>query len=121
MKEAFMAKKMNIPKKIMGYTIPKSIRRSKLINSLLASKAGREMTAAALTAAATAAAGVLIGESKEIRSAAEKGAKKSVKGAGIIVEAMEQAFQAALKELHLAPKKERKDRPERSYEGAPVH
>ena len=80
------------------------------------------MMAAALTAAATTAAGVLVAERKEVAHAAEKGAKKTAKGAGIIGEALEQGFKAALSELNLLPKdKCRKDDARRSYEGAPVH
>jgi hypothetical protein len=117
-------KKVKIPKEVMGMKIPKSIRNSSIISGLLANKAGRQMMAAALTAAATAAAGVLIGERKDVAHAAEKGAKKTVKGAGIVGEAMEQAFRAAMAELNLLPKgkdKDRKDDARRSYEGAPVH
>jgi hypothetical protein len=119
-----MAKKMKIPKEVMGMKIPKSVRKSSVISSLLASKAGRQMMAAALTAAATAAAGVLMAERKEVAHAAEKGAKKTVKGAGIAGEVMEQAFRAAMAELNLLPKKKDKDRKDdagHSYEGAPVH
>ena len=117
-------KKVKIPKDVMGMKIPKSVRKSSVINSLLASKAGRQMMAAALTAAATAAAGVLMAERKEVAHAGEKGAKKTAKGAGIVVEALEQAFRAAMAELNLLPKsnsRDRKDNARRSYEGAPVH
>lgn len=121
--EVLMAKKKTkIPKEVMGVKIPKSIRKSSVISGLLANKAGRQMVAAALTAAATAAAGVLVAERKEVAHAAEKGAKKTVKGASIVGEAMEQAFKAAMAELNLLPKgKGRKDDSRRSYEGAPVH
>jgi hypothetical protein len=112
-------KKFKIPKKVMGYKIPKMVRRSSVINGMLASKAGRQMVAAALTAAATAAAGVLVGERKDIASAAEKGSKKTAKGAGIVGHALEEAFSAAIEELNLKPKRE--DQSRRSYEGAPVH
>lgn len=116
-------KKVKIPKEVMGMKIPKSVRKSSLISSLLANKAGRQMMAAALTAAATAAAGVLVAERKDVADAAEKGAKKTAKGAGIVGEAMEQAFRAAMAELNLLPKSKSKpkDDARRSYEGAPVH
>jgi hypothetical protein len=124
-KEIRMAKKkVKIPKDVMGMKIPKSIRNSSVINSLLANKAGRKMMAGALTAAATAAAGVLMAERKEVAHAAEKGAKKTAKGAGIVGEALEEAFGAAMAELNLMPKKKHKDRKDdarRSYRGAPVH
>lgn len=51
--------------------IPKSIRKSPIITKELASKVGREMTAAALTAAAA----VLVGERREIADTAKQGAK----------------------------------------------
>jgi len=117
-------KKVKIPKEVMGMKIPKSVRKSTVISGLLANKAGRQMMAAALTAAATAAAGVLIGESKDVAHAAEKGAKKTAKGTGVVGEAMEQAFRAALAELNLLPKgrdRDRRDDARRSNEGAPVH
>lgn len=114
-------KKIRIPKQVLGYKIPKSIRKSFVINSMLASKARRELAAAALTAAATAAAGVLIGERKEIGKAAKEGAKETGKAANIVSRAMERAFEAALAELNLLPKKQRKEVSRRSFAGAPVH
>ena len=115
-------KNEKIPKEVMGMKIPKSIRNSSVIRSLLENKAGRKMMATALTAAATAAAGVLLAERKDVAHAAEKGAKKTAKGAGIVGEAMEAAFRAAMAELNLMPRdKDRKDDSRRSYEGAPVH
>jgi hypothetical protein len=112
-----MAKKIKIPKDVLGYKIPKSIRKSSLLH-----KAGRQMAAAALTAAATAAAGVLVGERKEIGHAAEKGAKKTAKEAGIVGRALEEAFHAAMVELNLRPKGDKKERRDdrRSYE-TPLH
>lgn len=117
-------KKVKIPKDVLGVKIPKAIRKSSVISSLLSNKAGRQMVAAALTAAASAAAGVLVSERKDVADAAEKGAKKTAKGAGIVGEALEQAFRAAMAELNLMPKhsaKGRKDDVRRSHERAPVH
>lgn len=88
---------------------------------MLANKTGRQMMAAALTTAATAAAGVLVSERKEIASATEKGAKKTAKGASIVGHALEEAFSAAMEELNLKPKHKPKDKSRLSYEGAPVH
>jgi hypothetical protein len=117
-------KKMKVPRDVLGMKIPKSVRKSKVINGLLANKAGRKMMAGALTAAATAAAGVLMAERKEVAHAAERGAKKTAKGAGIVGVALEQALRAAMAELNLMPKdadKDLKDDARRSHEGAPVH
>lgn len=115
-------KKVKIPKEVMGMKIPKSIRNSSVIKGMLTNKAGRQMMATALTAAATAAAGVLLAERKEVAHAAEKGAKKTAKGAGVVGEALEAAFRAAMAELKVMPgDKDRKDDSRRSYEGAPVH
>ena len=119
-----MAKKYKIPKDVLGVKIPKSVRKSSVLQGMLANKAGRKMIAGALTAAATAAAGVLIAERKDIAHAAEKGAKKTAKGTGIVGLAMERALEAAMDELNLTSKKDRKKREEKSqssYEGAPVH
>lgn len=115
-------KKVRIPKQVLGLKIPKSIRKSSIINNALASKAGREMAAAALTAAATAAAGVLISERKEIADTAKKTANKASKGSNIVAEAMERAFEAGMEELGMSRRKEeKKEASRRSYEGAPVH
>lgn len=114
-------KKLRIPKRVLGYKIPKTIRRSPVINTMLASKAGRELFAAALTAAVTAAAGVLIGERKQIGKTAEKGAKKTAKGAGLVATALERAFEAALQELNLSPKRDQNRNFRGSLERAPTH
>ena len=119
-------KKVRIPKNVLGMKIPRSIRKSSVIQGLLASKTGREMMAHALTAAATAGAGVLVAERKDVAQAAETGLKGSAKGASLVAKAFEAALQAALAELHLSPRKngkdkDRQDQSRRSSEWASVH
>lgn len=53
-------KKAKLPKKIAGVKLPKFLRKSDLLNALLASQTGRELMAKAVTAAAAAAAAVLV-------------------------------------------------------------
>ncbi|MBD9375594.1 hypothetical protein IB238_23580 [Rhizobium sp. ARZ01] len=113
-----MAKKTNIPKKIAGLKVPKSIRKSPLLTGLIRSKVGRELLAKALTAGAAAAAAVLIEERKPVADAAKKGASKGGKavrlaghalesGAGAAVEVIRDAASSALpKRIRKAAKKD---------------
>ncbi|MBW9054943.1 hypothetical protein [Rhizobium mesosinicum] len=118
-----MAKKNRIPKKIAGYKIPKAIRKSATIRGLLASDIGRGILANALTAAAGAAATVLLAESDEISDAAGKGARKGKRALGIAGSAMSSAADAAIDVIKdsardALPKKMRKDIKDRPQRGA---
>ena len=89
-------KKNALPKKIAGVTVPKALRRSSMLRTLLGTKMGREIAAQALIAAAGAAAAVLIREREEVVEAADTGVRKGAKAAGLAAEAVESAANAAL-------------------------
>ena len=110
--------KTKIPKKVLGYKVPKTIRKSPLVNALLASEIGRGVLANVLTAGAGAAAAVLVSEREEIVDATEKGARKSARAANIAGEAIRSAAQAATEVVREAadsalPKKWRKNAKQR--------
>jgi len=88
-----MGKKNRIPKRIAGFRVPKLLRKSRLMKSLLSTPLGRQIVADALVAAAAAAAAVLVSTTSEqasdatrkLASAGKDGAKrvkKAVKNAG---------------------------------------
>jgi hypothetical protein len=96
-----MAKnKRKLPKKIGGFKVPKSMRRSPLLRGLLSSPLGRNLLANAITAGAGAAAAVLVRERNEIagatKSAAKTGAKKSARAAGLAAEMVQSAASAVM-------------------------
>jgi hypothetical protein len=110
--------KNRIPKKVGGYKVPKAIRKSSVIRSLLASDIGRDVLANALTAGAGAAAAVLIEERKEIAGTTKKGARKGAKAIALASEAIRSAAHAATEVVREAadaalPKKVRKQAKER--------
>jgi hypothetical protein len=88
--------KNRVPKAIAGYKVPKSIRKSPMLNALLASDIGRNVLANALTAGAGAAAAVLIGQRDEIAGAAKSGTRKGARAMGIAGEAISRATEAAM-------------------------
>lgn len=105
--------KNRIPKKVAGYKVPKTIRKSSVIRSLLASDIGRDVLANALTAGAGAAAAVLVSEREEIGDATKKGARKGARAMGLAGEAIRNAARAATEVVRDAadsalPKKMRK-------------
>jgi hypothetical protein len=92
-----MAKKSNpIPKKVAGVKIPKALRKSKMLRSLLNSPMGREIVANALTAGAGAAAAVLVRERGEVADATREGARKGAKSVSVINEAVHDAANAVM-------------------------
>jgi len=120
-----MAKKNKIPKKIIGYKVPKSLRKSHIVNGLLASDIGRGVLANALTAAAAAAAAVLIEEHDEVANAAGKGARKGKSALNLASKAISSGADAAIAAVKSSaraslPKKIRKDMKDRPSQGA-VH
>ncbi|RDJ02949.1 hypothetical protein [Rhizobium grahamii] len=120
-----MAKKYKIPKKVAGYKVPKAIRKSQIVSGLLASDIGRGILANALTAAAGAAAAVLIGEKDEIADTAAKGATKGKRALGIAGSAISMATEAAIDVVKSSardslPKKIRREMKDRPRQGA-VH
>ena len=88
--------KVRIPKRIAGCKVPKQVRRSKLLRGLLGSRVGREIAAQALVAGATAAAGVLVAERKEIADATREGRRKGRRALALVSEAAESAAEAAI-------------------------
>ncbi|WP_426131890.1 hypothetical protein [Pararhizobium sp. PWRC1-1] len=118
--------KNRIPKKVAGYKVPKGIRKSSVIRALLASDIGRDVLANALTAAAGAAAAVLIAQREEISDATKKGARKGARALGIAGEAIRDAAQAAMEVVRDAahsalPKKVRKAADKGPRRAAAVH
>ena len=91
-----MGKKKVIPKKIAGLKVPKRVRRSRLLTSLLKNSLGREVVAKALTAGAGAAAAVLVGERKEIADATGTGARRGAQTVALLTEAVESAAEAVM-------------------------
>ena len=95
-----MAKKIKLPKKVAGYRVPKSVRKSKLLRTLLNNPLGRDVLANALTAGAGAAAAVLVQNREDVVQTGKKGAKKagkkSVQAAALAAEAAQSAANAMI-------------------------
>jgi len=101
--EVTMAKagKTRVPKKVAGVKVPKTLRKSKTLDTLLGSPFGREVLAGALVAAAGAAASYLIKHRPsrdQIAEAGEAAAEVGAEGASATKD-MTQAAAAALAEL----------------------
>ena len=73
-----MAKTIKLPKKVAGYRVPKSMRKSKLLRALLNNPMGRDVLANALTAGAGAAAAVLVQNREEIADGGRRRARRRV-------------------------------------------
>ena len=122
-----MAKtKTKMPKKIVGYKVPKSIRKSPILKALLASDVGRNVLANAVTAGAGAAAAVLIGDREEVLDAAKTGKRKGARAMGIAGEALSRATEAAVAVVKdsardALPKKVRRRAEERPRRAGAVH
>jgi hypothetical protein len=96
-----MAKKNGkLPKKIGGFKVPKSVRKSPLVGSLLRSPLGRDILANAITAGAGAAAAVLVQDRDAIAEGSSKAVKKSARtskrAAGIASDAVQSAATAVM-------------------------
>jgi hypothetical protein len=83
-----------VPKKVAGFKVPKSVRRSSLLRNMLASRTGRQMLAKALVAGANAAAAVLTDERADIRKPSKTKGRKRALAAGVAGEAIESATTA---------------------------
>lgn len=102
-----------VPKRVAGVKVPKALRRSRMLRTLLSSPVGRNMLANALTAGAGAAAAVLIEERQEIIDAGRTGLKKGGRTIGIATEAVQSASNAAMEVIgdtarSMLPKDQRK-------------
>ena len=91
-----MAKKNAIPKKVAGFKVPKTIRKSKPLKAMLFSKTGRDILAKALVAGAAAAAAVLAEEREDIAKVGKKGIRKGSRAVGIAGDALQSAAHAAM-------------------------
>jgi hypothetical protein len=74
--------KNRIPKKIVGFKIPRMIRKNAVLKALLASPTGRKILGEALVAGAAAAAAVLAASRSDDIAGAGKGAAKRGRKAG---------------------------------------
>jgi hypothetical protein len=87
-----MAKSNRIPKKVAGMKVPKMVRKSPVLQALLASEAGRQVLGQALMAGAAAAAGVLAGtKSDTVADASEKVVRGTKKGGSVARDALQSA------------------------------
>ncbi|WP_018236928.1 hypothetical protein [Ensifer sp. BR816] len=91
-----MAKKKRIPKKIAGVKVPKGLRQSKILRTMMASNVGRDLLAKAITAGAGAAAAVLVDHRDEVIDAGETTTRKGKKAVGLARRAMRSGFSAAM-------------------------
>ena len=91
-----MAKKNSIPKKVAGFKVPKTIRKSKPLKAMLGSKTGRDILGKALLAGAAAAAAVLAEEREDVAKAGKKGARTGARAIGIAGDAIQSAAHAAM-------------------------
>jgi hypothetical protein len=108
-------KKATLPKRVAGIKVPKGLRRSRMLRSLLASQLGRQVVADAIVAGAAAGAAVLVGERHEVARGARKGARKGARGLALASEAVESAAGAMLDVVaeaarSMLPEKPRKKR-----------
>ncbi|WP_455272906.1 hypothetical protein [Rhizobium herbae] len=118
--------KNKIPKKVAGYKLPKAIRKSPVIRSLLASDIGRDVLAKALTAGAGAAAAILLEERETIADTTKKGARKGAHTIALVNEAIRSGTHAAADVIREAaqsvlPKKVRKAADKGPRRGAVIH
>ncbi len=88
--------KTKLPKTIAGFKLPKSVRKSRILDAMLNSQIGRDILANALTAGAGAAAAVLLEERKAVSKVGKKGLRKSAGAIGIARDAVQSAASAAL-------------------------
>ena len=104
-----MGKKNAIPKKIAGIKLPKKLRKSKVLRGLLASAAGREILASALTAGAAAAAAALMGAGGRPDGGTKKGGAVGLvsgalhDGAGAIMQVVANAARSVLADKPAGP------------------
>jgi hypothetical protein len=96
--ESGMARKKKnlIPKKLAGFKVPKRVRKSRVLKSLISSPLGRDILANALTAGAGAAAAVLVNHRDEVEDATEKGARRGARTLALLSEAVSHGSSAAL-------------------------
>lgn len=107
--------KNRIPKKVVGFKIPKMIRKNAVLQALIASPTGRQILGNALMAGATAAAAVLTASHTEEIADAGKGAVKGGKKAGnLATRAVKDAAGAMVGVISEAASSVLPDKPKRS-------
>ena len=89
------AGKVKIPKTVAGFKVPKQIRKSSVVRSLLSSKTGREIAGRALIAGAGAAAAALVAERSDIADASKAAGRKGKRSLARVGEAAESGVGAA--------------------------
>ncbi|MEW6121664.1 MAG: hypothetical protein AB1698_03565 [Pseudomonadota bacterium] len=95
-----MAKKFAIPKKIAGFRVPKAIRKSPLVSTLLASETGRKVLGEALVAGAAAAAAILVkNNGRDMAHAADQAITTTKNAGSVAVDAIHGAGSAMLEVL----------------------
>jgi hypothetical protein len=93
---SLMAKRYQLPKKILGVKIPKALRDLGWLQTFLESDIGRRILAEALVAAAAAASAALAGTQTETGAKAGKAVKKSArKGKHLVKDVVQSAAGAA--------------------------
>lgn len=107
-----MAKKIRIPKRVIGIKIPKALRKNSLIKGLLGSHTGRQVIADALMAAAAAAAAALAaGGPKGVAKAGAAVAHAAEDGTTVAKRAVKSAVDALTDSLSGAAKAAFTDEP----------
>jgi len=91
-----MAKKRALPKSVAGFKVPKSLRKNRLLNGLVASPIGRKVLADALMAGAGAAASVLIQQREGAADGTKAGLRKGEKAISVAADAVESAVDAMM-------------------------
>jgi hypothetical protein len=87
--------KHKLPKRIGGFKLPKTVRKSKMLRAMLSNPLGRDILANAITAGAGAAAAVLIKEHEAIEDVGKKGLRKGAGAISIATDAVQSAASAA--------------------------
>jgi hypothetical protein len=91
-----MTKKTQLPKKVLGMKVPKSVRNLGWLQAFLESDMGRRILAEALVAAAAAASAALVGTQTETGAKAGKAVKKvGKKGKHLVRDVVQSAAGAA--------------------------
>jgi hypothetical protein len=119
-------KKAALPKSIAGFKVPKSLRKNRLLQSLIASPFGRKVLADAIVAGAGAAATVLVREREEAIDATRTGLRKGGRSIAIMGEAGESAVHAMMDVVtdaarSMLPKDKRRKQKGRSTEADTRH
>ncbi len=93
-----MAKATRIPKKIAGIRVPKAVRKSPVLRSLLGNETGRQILGQALIAGATAAASVLAARSEAAADAGDS-LKMTTKNVGGVAKDAIQSAKGAMADV----------------------